>query len=312
MKKKPLPTFKNAIELNEYFKDDAVCRRYLKKIIWDDNPVCPHCGNEEYYEFSDGRRYKCKTCKKQFTVTVGTFLESSNIPLRKWLHAIFIFTSHKKGISSHQLAKDIGITQKSAWFMLSRIREILKEKAPQMLEGVVEADETYIGGKISNWSNKKRAAAKNKFSRNAKTAVVGLVQRDGKIVNVVVNTVDRAIIGNMVASTVKSDSTIVTDSASFYSLLKQSYPHEIVNHAGGEYFRNGFHTNTIEGYWSHLKRTIYGTYHHTSKQHLHRYCNESAFRYNTRKLNEVERFDTAIRQAFGRLKYADLIGKRKK
>src|SRR5258705_5830484 len=163
---KKLSDFKNVIELNEYFQDESRCRKYLEKILWDDKPYCPRCQSEKVYAFPDGIRYKCANnkCYKIFTVTVGTFLESSKIPLRKWLHAIFIFTSHKKGISSHQLAKDLGITQKSAWFVLSRIRDILKEKAPHMLKGTVEIDETYVGGKVSNKHASQRKNINNKMS----------------------------------------------------------------------------------------------------------------------------------------------------
>ena len=312
-------TFNNLITLSNYFRDENLCRKYLEKFLWNGKPVCPKCAGEKIYSFPDGKRYKCANnkCYKIFTVTEGTHFESSKIPLSKWLHAIYVFTSHKKGISSHQLAKDISVTQKTAWFLLSRIREILREKAPVMLEGIVEVDETFVGGLEGNKhqsykAKKKRAGKKKNGNGDDKTIVIGLVQRGGKVVNQVVNSTQKKDLLPVIEKHIKKGSTMVTDEwKSYQSLHRHGYNHESVKHRMKEYVRDEFHTSNIDNYWSHLKRGLIGVYHHASPQHLHRYCNEFSFRYNTRKLNEVDRFDLAIKQAFGRLKYDDLINPQK-
>ena len=304
-------TFKNLIELSNFFQDETICRKYLEKLLWNDKPVCPHCGGDHVYSFSDGRRYKCgkKECRKQFTVTVGTFFESSKIPLRKWFHAIYIFTSHKKGVSSHQLSKDISITQKSAWFILSRIRGILKDKAPFMLTGVVEIDETYVGGKLKNKHKTQRKRAKPGRGSQNKTMVFGLKEKDGKVYNEMVADATRLTLHKIMVEKVAKGSTIVTDGFHVYKRLAGNYNHVIVDHDKDVFVIDGLTTNNIECYWSHLKRGILGIYHQVSPKHLHRYCNEFAFRYNSRKISEVDRFDLALTQVTGRLKYDELIQK---
>lgn len=304
---KELSSFKNLIELSEYFQNEEVCRKYLEKQLWDGKPVCPHCKNDRAYAFKDGRRYKCAKCLKQFTVTVGTFFEATKIPLRKWFHAIYIFTSHKKGVSSHQLAKDISVTQKTAWFILSRIRGILQDKAPTMLSGVIEIDETYAGGKMKNKHRYQRKRAKPGRGSENKTMIFGLKEKDGKIYNQMVADASHMTLQKIVTDNVAKGSTIVTDGFHAYKNLHKNFNHIIVDHANDVFVINGFTTNNIECYWSHLKRGIYGIYHQVSPKHLHRYCNEFAFRYNTRKDKEVDRFDSALKQAIGRLKYAQLI-----
>ncbi len=282
--------FKNLLQILDYFKDEATCRELLELQRWNGKPTCPHCGHEKVYRTNRGFKCASPKCYKKFSATTGTILESSKLPLRIWFGAIYLNTAHKKGISSHQLGRDLGISQRTAWFVLQRVRAMLKNNNPALLAGTVEADETYVGGKISNKTYRQRKAIANKFSRDLKTPVVGLVERGGKVHNVVVDTVNNKTVQNMVASTVKEDSVLVTDSAGVYTQFANQYQHEVVNHAQGEYFRNGFHTNTIEGYWSLLKRGIIGIYHSTSKRHLHRYCDEFTYRYNTRHISDTERF----------------------
>lgn len=301
--------FANLIELSHNFTDEKACRKYIEKILWNGKPVCPYCGHDRVYTFKDEKRYKCANnkCYRVFNVTVGTFLENTKIPLCKWLHALYVVSSHKRGISSHQLAKDLGITQKSSWFVLSRIREIFREKAPIMVEGITEIDETYVGGKDTNKHISKRKYNDEGNVIDIKTPVIGIVQRDGKAVLVSVTDIKKKTIFPIIQKHVTPGSTMVTDAFKLYRSLKHGYTHKSVDHSKGEYVKGDFHTNTVEGFFSHLKRGLIGVYFHASPKHLHRYCNEFSFRYNTRKCKENERFDIALKQCLGRLTYNDLI-----
>lgn len=292
--------FKNLAELTTYFPDDQSCREYLERMRWNGQPVCPHCGHDVAYKFAAGTYYKCKACRKKFTVTVGTIFEDTKIPLRKWFIALYIFTSHKKGISSCQLAKDLGITQKSAWHMLHRIRYAFGITEPLELTDTVEVDETYVGGK-----------RKGKRGRGAagKTAVVGLVERKGKVYARPVNSIDKATLQGVVRERVAPGARVVTDELASYTGLAKDYRHDTIRHGDGVYVAGDVYTNTIEGYWSQLKRGIFGIYHQVGTKHLHRYCTEFSFRYNSRKSGEVARFNEVLTGCDGRLMFKTLTGK---
>ncbi len=304
-----LTKFKNLAELTTYFPDDQSCREYLELMRWNGKPVCPHCSNEEVYKFTDGKSYKCKACRKKFTVTVGTIFEDTHVGLRKWFIAIYIFTSHKKGISSVQLGKDVGITQKSAWHLLHRIRYAFGTAEPTILEGEVEVDETYIGGKAKNMHKKERAKKIQGRGAAGKTAVLGLVERNGRVYAKPVESTDTKTLQGIVRERVEEGSQIFTDEFPAYRGLEGDYTHDTINHSVGNYVDGNIHTNTIESHWSLLKRGIYGIYHQVSTQHLHRYCTEFGYRYNSRKSTEVDRFDSALTFCDGRLMYKTLIGK---
>lgn len=301
--------FKSKLELVRYYQDEENCKKLLQQQRFPNGVTCIHCGHDKVYTTNRGFKCASPKCYKKFSVISGTIFENTKIKLNVWFEAIFVLSAHKKGISSHQLAKDINVSQKTAWFILHRVREMLRDKNPSLLSGMVEADESYFGGKISNKTYKQRKAIANKFSRGEKTPVVGMVERNGSVVNTVVNKVDRKTIGGMVKGIVKEGSVLCTDSASAYTPLATSYQHEVVNHASGEYFREGWHTNTIEGYWSLLKRGIFGIYHHASPEHLSRYCDEFSFRYNTRKTTDVERFVSVLSACSGRLTWDNLTKK---
>ncbi|MBK7885642.1 MAG: IS1595 family transposase [Chitinophagaceae bacterium] len=299
--------FKNLKELMMNLSDEKVCREYVEQMRWKGNPICPHCKGANPYKLKDGKTYRCKekTCKRDFTVTVGTIMENSKIALSTWMAAIYICSAHKKGISSLQLSRDLGITQKSAWFVLHRVRQLMGEPIDKM-DSIVEVDETYVGGK---WENMNRGKLKEmrKYGRENKVPVMGFVQRDGKARLTVIG---KDSFKDVVRKNIHNSATVITDTHLSYQGLKFEFAgHEFVNHSQSEY-RNGItYTNTVEGFFSILKRTIFGTYHQVSPKHLHRYCEETAYRYNTRKVKDNERFNLTMQNVEGRLTYNNLIQK---
>ncbi|MCK4644949.1 MAG: IS1595 family transposase [Candidatus Aminicenantes bacterium] len=282
----------NLMELAGKYSDEDKARELLENLRWPEGPICPHCESNEAYKLtpksgSKTRKglYKCKKCRKQFTVTVNTIFEGSHIPINKWLIAIHLFCSSKKGISAHQIHRMLGITYKSAWFMFHRIRYAIKQTSlNEKMKGIIEADETYVGGKGKG----KRGRGSEK-----KTPVFSLVQRDGKVKSQPVKNVTGKNLKSIIKENVDKNSVIMTDDFRSYAGLKKDYAdHKVINHSKKEYVKGDVHTNTAENYFSLLKRGINGTFHHVSKHHLHRYCNEFDFRYNNRKVDDGMR--TAI------------------
>ncbi len=302
--------FRNLKELIIKMADEKVCRAYVEELRWGGNPCCPFCKEAKPYRLKDGKTFRCraKTCRKDFTVTVGTIFENSKIPLSTWVAAIYICTAHKKGISSIQLGKDLGITQKTAWFMWHRIRTMLTPADDEMLSNVVEVDETYVGGKWANMHTHKRDKLRE-IGKDPKIPVMGLVERDGKLRLKVIGETDG--FKDFVHKYVSPDAIVVTDAHLSYRGIDETHKgHMIVNHSLGEYLVGDiYHTNTIEGFFSILKRGIYGIYHQVSHKHLHRYCEEFAYRYNSRKLKDRDRFVITLSNPEGRLKYRQLIQK---
>lgn len=291
-----LTKFNSLHSLSKYFNTELKCIKHLEKMVWTHEPACVHCGSTKVYRLKGGINLRCgeKGCLKIFNVKHNTIFMDTKIPLTKWFQALYLATSHKKGISSIQLSKDLEITQKSAWFMLGRIRELFLEKAPLLLDGEIEADEAYIGGSLSNMHEKRKDKLREGRGDN-KTKVIGLLDRDGKVVtHVPLKTESMDEVRRKIRGVVKEGSTIYTDEAGSYNKLAPDYIIESVNHSIGEYVRGRAHTNGIEGYWSLLKRGIVGIYHQVSGKHLHRYCNEFSFRYNTRKATEADRFNYAL------------------
>jgi len=295
----------NLLTFYSKFKDEQTCRDYLAELRWNGRIICPHCGSiDSSYRYKDGKLFKCRACQKQFTVRVGTIFEDSQLPLQKWFLAIYLATSLKSGISSIQLSKYLGITQKSAWFMLHRIRQVI-ECEDLELSGTVETDETYIGGKVTNRQKRRRD------DDDTKQVVFGMVERKGKtVLRHVISSGARSLLP-VIQNKVRKDAEIFSDeSRSYTSLKKMGYSHGAVNHRRGEYVNGQIHTNTIEGVWSQLKRGIDGIYHHVSPKHLQRYCNEYQYRYNTRELNDFERFNDWLNLVnHKKLTYSKLIAK---
>lgn len=294
------------------FTDETVARQYLEALHWPNGPFCPHCGSLKVTRL-EGKKHRaglvqCNDCREQFTVTVGTVFERSKVSLNKWLLANHLLCSSKKGISGHQMARMLGVTYKTAWFMMHRIREAMKDTHPGPMGGygeTIEADETYVGGKIKNRSNKQRrnmVAQEGRVSLKSKEAVISLVERGGRVRSFHVANVNGNTLRHVLVTNADRGSWLMTDDHSGYKAVGEEYVgHGVVAHSKGEYGRAGvFHTNTIEGYFSILKRGIIGVYHHVSKAHLQRYCTEFDFRYNTRKLNDFERAEHSLLGAVGK------------
>jgi transposase-like protein len=302
--------FKNILEFQKEFDTDEKCRKYLEQQRWNRTPACPFCGSINVCRFINGKIFKCreKECRYKFSVNVGTIYENTKIPLTKWFLATYILAVHSKGISSLQLATWLGVTQKTAWYLNHRIRQMLTEKAPELLEGICEVDETYIGGSESNKHASKRTV---RGGAGNKTMLLGAVQRNGKVKTKVIPQTDIENITKAIGKCVAPESIMVTDEHHAYNRLGLTYNHKKVNHRAKEYVRREeilIHTNNIENFWNILKKQINGIHHSVSAKHLQRYCNESAFRYNNRELLQDERFANCLTNCNGTLKYRVLTG----
>lgn len=306
-----MKTFKSILDFQKEFSTEEKCREYLEQQRWNGTPACPFCGSLNVHRFPNGKIFKCreKECRSKFSVTVGTIYENTKLPLTKWFLATYILSVHSKGISSLQLAGWLGITQKSAWHLNHRIREMLTDKAPELLEGIVEVDETYVGGSLKNIHSKKKEALKG---LDNKTMVFGAVQREGKVRVKVIPQTNLENITKAIDEFVVPESFMVSDEHHAYNKVGQKFKHRKVNHRAKEYVRKEdilVHTNNIEGYWNILKKQIDGIHHSVSPKHLQRYCNESAFRYNNRTAFQDERFANALANCNGSLKYKALTEK---
>jgi transposase-like protein len=300
---------KTLLEAVRYFSDLDVATEYVAKLRWPDGPVCPRCGtlDPKHYYLKTRRLWKCRACKKQFSVKVGTIFEDSPLGLDKWLPAVWLIANCKNGISSYELAKDLGIQQKSAWFMNHRIRLAMQTGTFKKLSGEVEADESFVGGK-----EKFKHASKKQERRSGpagKTAVFGLIERDGEAKAKVIPNISKPILHREIRENVKPGSTLMTDSFFSYRGLENEYTHEIVDHAI-QYVKDNVHTNKLENYFSLLKRTIKGTYVAVDPDHLTAYLDEQTFRFNNRTANDAERFAKTLGSVAGRrLTYSELTGK---
>lgn len=304
---KDLKDFDSLYDLLDYFSTEQVCEEYLAVLRWNGEPACPYCSSKKVNSLQGKtKRYKCYGCRKQFSVKVGTIFHDSKIPLRKWFMAIYLVAAHKKGISSHQLAEDLKIHQESAWFVLQRIRETYIPSKRKFRKRTVEIDETYYGGLEKNKHKDKKTPNNQGRSTKTKSAIFGVLERDGKVYAVPVKDTTGKTIIPIVEAVVSKNSKVYSDEYRPYRSLRKKFQHDYVKHNLGEYVRGNVHTNGIEGFWSQLKRGIAGTYHSVSKKHLERYVNEATFRYNNRQSSGSGKFNLVLAESNKRLDYKTL------
>ena len=296
--------FRCLVDLFDAIPDEQAAIDYFKSIRWARGAFCPYCGHNKVYGFKDRKTWKCAQCRERFSIRVGTIFEDSKIPIRKWLAAIWFITSHRKGIASTQLARDIDVTQKTAWFMLHRLRHAARTRSfNRPLRGTVEVDEAHFGGKEKNKHLKKRG-------KTQKQMALGMIERGGELRVFPIKTVHE--MRGHVVDQVKGGSRLMTDETQYLEGLDSIYERHTFNHTRKQYGDGGDgHTNTIEGVWALIKRQIYGIHHWVSAKHLNKYLSEATWRFNRRALEEYDRIAEFLTRVDGPLPYQMLIAKQK-
>ena len=312
----PDSTPQTLLQAVTFFADNDAAIQFVADMRWPDGEqACGKCGSvAEHYFMKTRKRWKCRDCRHQFSVKVGTIFEGSPIKLSKWMPAVWMLANCKNGISSYELARALGVTQKTAWFMLHRIREAMKDEDFRMFDGEVEADEVYIGGKAKNMHIEKRKRVIKGTGGVGKVAVMGLLERPRGAAHSLVRTMildetTRARMQGEIRKNIEPGASIYTDQHGGYYGLAKDYMHEVVDHAS-EYVRGRVHTNGLENFWSLVKRALHGTYVSIEPFHVFRYLDEQAFRFNTRAANDGQRFVRLVKHVVGkRLTYDELTGR---
>jgi transposase-like protein len=298
--------FNSILELVKVFKDEQTCIDHLEQLRWNGNVISPFDETSKVYKCA-GNKYRCKNTGKYFNVRTATLFDNTKVELQTWFVAIYLITGHKKGISSLQLSRDLNVTQKTAWFMLQRIRNCFGIENNSELDNTVEIDETFVGGKNKNRHMNKKVENSQGRSVKDKQPVLGMVERGGKLVAKLVDNTQGETLTPEIIKAVKLSASVFTDEWLGYKSLQRIYDHSFIKHHAHEYVNGRVHTNTIEGFWSLLKRGIVGIYHFTSKKHLQKYVDEFAFRYNTKDNTEFSRFNLLLANSNHRLTYQNLI-----
>ncbi|MBR3399967.1 MAG: IS1595 family transposase [Prevotella sp.] len=304
--------FNSIISLTSYFTSNKKCEQAIMESRWSDSDVvCPYCG-KHHCKMSKNGRFHCTGCNKNFSCLVGTIFENTKLPLIKWFVAMYLISSHKKGISSHQLSRDIEVTQSTAWYMLQKIRMLYPQSDSEAFEGTVECDEVYIGGR-EKWKHKSmRTPHTQGRSTKTKTPVFGMMERSTYVNDkgeeepityvhaFVVENTNRTTLQPIIQQFIEDGSRVITDELSAYNGLSAlGYTHAVVNHGAEEYADGDVFTNSIEGFWSHFRRMITGCYHDVSDEHLQSYIDEAVYRWNTRKAPQSERFEDMFDKSIG-------------
>ena len=301
-----IKNFDSLFDLMDAFPDEQACVDHLRAIRWRESEFCPHCRADKIYHFSDGKTFKCGVCRERFSIKVGTIFEDTKLPLRKWFMAIWMITNHPKGIASTTLAKDLHITQKSAWFVLHRLRYASRTdsfNAP--LDDTVETDTTFIGGKEKNKHADKRTPGTQGGA--GKAVVVGVIERGGELRTSYIEDTKAKTIHGFVKAHVEQGSDLMTDEDRSFIGMNGHFNVQSVNHSAGEYVRGDVHTNGIESVWALLKRQIFGIHHWVSDKHLNRYLSEMTWRFNRRNMKATIRMNDFSACVEGRLTYKALI-----
>lgn len=306
--------FNSLISLVMYFDSEEKCKQAIIETRWgagiEQDVVCPYCGHHHCRRNKDGR-FHCTHCNSNFSCLVGTIFENTKIHLRKWFMAMYEISSHKKGISSHQLARDIEVTQKTAWFILHKVRTLFAQDDSKALEGEVEVDEMYLGGKEKFKHESKKTEGTQGRSTKTKTPIFGMTARQGQTKVIKVEDTKAKTLKPIIEQFIKEHSTIFTDESNSYDWLSaknSKYGHGIVNHKELQFSDgNGTTTNTIEGFWSHFRRMVYGIYHQIGKDYVQRYIDEAVYRYNTRKQTESARFKDMFAKSVKLCNYATVV-----
>jgi transposase-like protein len=299
--------FKTEDEFNEFFHSERACYEFYEKERWENGtPVCPHCGSVKYYnvtprgKFKDIPSYRCgiRECGLPFTVRTKTIFEGSKVTFKKWLKAIYEISIRKKSISSIELSKRIGVSQKTGWYINHRLREMLTDTSPELLRDYAAIDETLVGAKSRNKHRYKRIPnSQGRAANSGKAIVMGAIGLRGQVKTKVIGVVDKDNIQKFANDSIEKKAIMVTDELRAYNILDKDYFRITVNHSEENYVNGAFSTNGIENYWSHFKRTIIGTHHVVSPQHLQKYSDECSFRYNRKDITPAQVFNAMVKNA---------------
>jgi len=269
------------VQIFEKFPTKDSCIEHIEKVRWNNEPRCPYCSSTKQSPMKKEYRYHCNNCNTSFSVMVGTIFHNTKLPLQKWFLAISLVINAKKGIAARQLGRDLNVTKDTAWRILMQIRKAMREYG-ELLQGIIEADETYVGGKNKNRHKNKKIKGGQGRGGKDKQPVFGIIQRDGKVKAGKVKDTKKQTLQKIISQNVKKGSTIMTDEWVAYNGLAKNYLHKIVNHGSGEYAKGDVYVNTIENFWSLFKRGFIGQYHQLSKRHMDKYLDEFCFRHNNR------------------------------